>query len=763
MSPLRPPALSRRCIGCVLALAAACAANPDSRKQAYFTSGNRYLASSRFEEAIIQYRNAIEIDPKFAPARVKLGEAYLRAGDPAKALAQYVRAADLLPADVSVQLKAGGLLLAARRYDEARARADSVLERDPRSAGAHILRGNAVASLRDFEGGVAEIEEALRLDPAKSVAYASLGGMQLARGRRQEAEDAFKKALALAPQSIEAHLAVANFYWNIERPDDARRTLEAALKLQPDHVLVNRGLAALAISSGHPEDAEQYLRRTASPTSPESVLALADYYLAMKRPRDAVDRLGTLRPDRRVKAAVDERLVRAYVMNGETGRAHALADEMIKRNPKDATARLVKGELLFGEGRREEALDAVRAAVAANPKDASAQFLLGKVYAARGDIPAAQAAFTEVLKDNPRAASAQVELAKLHLASRQSDASVTAAQEALASAPQSVEARVVLIRGLLAKPDLRGAEREIDELARLYPGSAIVEVQRGLLLTARRQSKEARAAFIRALELAPGSFDALGGLTYLDLAAGDVAGARARLDGIIARGKASPAVLMLAARTCLAGRDVRSAEALLRRAIDAEPTLLTAYALLGQVYLLQNRLDDARREYTALAARQTNPVVPLTMIGLILQLQGDLSGAERQFEKVLSIDPDAAVAANNLAWLYASRGANLDIALQLARTARAALPDVPQVADTLGWVLVKRNLPDLAVEPLLDAAGREPRNAVFQYHLGTAYLKAGDTTRGRAALEHALVLDATFDGAEDARQTLRELPGQSKR
>ena len=67
------------------------------------------------DAAVLEYRNAVEKDPMFAPARVKLGDAYLRQGNIAGALAELVRAADLLPNDTDAQLKAGSLLYAAGR------------------------------------------------------------------------------------------------------------------------------------------------------------------------------------------------------------------------------------------------------------------------------------------------------------------------------------------------------------------------------------------------------------------------------------------------------------------------------------------------------------------------------------------------------------------------------------------------------------------------------------------------------------------------
>jgi Flp pilus assembly protein TadD len=102
----------------------------------------------------------------------------------------------------------------------------------------------------------------------------------------------------------------------------------------------------------------------------------------------------------------------------------------------------------------------------------------------------------------------------------------------------------------------------------------------------------------------------------------------------------------------------------------------------------------------------------------------------------------------------AEEGTNLDVALNRAQTAKAALPDDPDVNDTLGWVYVKRGLPALAVAPLEQAIQKKPTEPTYHYHLGLAYLKAGDKDRARPALERALRLSSSFQGAADAKRTL---------
>jgi Flp pilus assembly protein TadD len=178
------------------------------------------------------------------------------------------------------------------------------------------------------------------------------------------------------------------------------------------------------------------------------------------------------------------------------------------------------------------------------------------------------------------------------------------------------------------------------------------------------------------------------------------------------------------------------------------------------LYASQHRLEEARAEFDKLAeARPKFAVAGYTLSGMILQLQNKPAEARAKYEKVLAIDSRAPVAANNLAWIYAETGGNLDIALQLAQTAKGQLPERPEVNDTLGWLYYKKGLATLAVPPLRESVKSDPKNPIYQYHLGLAYAKNGDTANARQALTQALSLKPNFEGAEDARRVLASLAG----
>ena len=145
------------------------------------------------------------------------------------------------------------------------------------------------------------------------------------------------------------------------------------------------------------------------------------------------------------------------------------------------------------------------------------------------------------------------------------------------------------------------------------------------------------------------------------------------------------------------------------------------------------------------------------MAGVILEAQQRPEEARKHYEQALDLDPEMPVAANNLAWMYAESGENLDRALQLAQAATRRLPKNPAIQDTLGWVYYKKGLATLAIAPFQRSIELDPKNPVFHFHLGLAHLKNGEAPKARIALNRALALAPDFAGAAEAKQALASL------
>ena len=740
----------------------ACSRDPKVVKAKYVESGERYLAEGKLAEATLEYRNALQADPSDGDLRLKLADVYVQSGQGRKAAEEFIRAADLLVDRVDVQVRAGSILLVTGRFDDAKVRAEKALALDPRSVDSQILLANALAGLKDLKAAVAELEEAIKLAPDRSASYTNLGVIEVTRGKREAAELAFKKAIELDGRSAVAHLALGNFYWATGRQSAAVGELAKSLELEPDNVLVLRSMASFAVASNRFDEAETHLKKLVEVTKTrDATIALADFYIARSNEAAARNVLQPLSTASDGASAANIRLAALDHAAGRKSEAYQKLDAVIASDQTNLQALLVKTSMLLSDGRRDEALAPVQLAIKSHPESATAFFVLGRVQTARNQTDAAVAAFSETLRLNPRASGAQIALSRLHLVAGKAKESVSFAQEAVSANPGNPEARLALVRALVAKGDLKQADVELGTLSAEYPNVAAVRVQKGMVLVLKRDPR-ARAEFEAAIKSDPNSTEALGGLVALDLAAKQPAAALSRIKDRAEAPTASTGLLMLAARTYAATGDTQTAERFLRRIIEKDPSYLQAYSALGQLYLAQRRLDAALTEFEAMATRDPKPVAALTLAGIILQAQGKQSEAKAKFERVMQIDSSSPVAANNLAWITAESGGNLDVALQLAQTAQRGLPNAAEVADTLGFIYYKKDLFPQAIRAFRTTVEKEPARADYHYRLGLALAKSGDTAGARGHLTQALRLEPAFQQATEARSLLQTLEAQPK-
>ena len=370
----------------------------------------------------------------------------------------------------------------------------------------------------------------------------------------------------------------------------------------------------------------------------------------------------------------------------------------------------------------------------------------------------ARKALNDTLKLDPHSLPAQLELAEIHRSRDEIDSALQFAQQAADEHRDSVPARLTLIRILMIRAqDYPRAENELRNLLARAPNTAQAHALTGALSLARKDQASATRSFDRALELDPASAEALTGLVSIDLAHKNATVAAGRIERYLARRPPGPGPLLIAARLYGLIGDEKHLESTLKRVLDADSSNPEIYDLLGRFYVSHGRLKDAEKQFTEIARLEPRSVGAATMLGWLAYADRNFSGAREWWEKAVRIDSGAAAAANNLAWFYAQNDGNLDVALQLAQTARGKYPSRPEVNDTLGWVYCKKHLNSQAIFYLQQSVDSDPNNPVYQYHLGTAYAQNGEDAKARRLLERALELRKDFEGASDARKVLATL------
>jgi Flp pilus assembly protein TadD len=209
-------------------------------------------------------------------------------------------------------------------------------------------------------------------------------------------------------------------------------------------------------------------------------------------------------------------------------------------------------------------------------------------------------------------------------------------------------------------------------------------------------------------------------------------------------------------------KDYSAAEAALKKAVGLNKNNTDAFIKLGQAQAGRGAVDEAIATYQNGSSANPKEAGFYVVSGELYETKHDLEKAKSAYQTALQLKPEDAVASNNLAYVLLETGANPDLALQLAQTARRGMPTNSNVADTLGWAFyqkgVYRSAIDMFQEAIkLSAKNKEPDNATYHYHLGLAYAKAEQPALARQHLERVLKLDPKYSDADDVRKQLAQL------
>ncbi len=137
-------------VACVGALAASCSRDPKAQRDSHFQKGETYFKDGKLSEAAVEFRTALQYDPRMGVAYSRLGEIAEKREDGSGAYQAYIRAADLMPTDIAAQIRAANYLMAARQFEDARTTALKAVALDPKNVEALILVGNASAGLNNL-------------------------------------------------------------------------------------------------------------------------------------------------------------------------------------------------------------------------------------------------------------------------------------------------------------------------------------------------------------------------------------------------------------------------------------------------------------------------------------------------------------------------------------------------------------------------------------------------------------------------------------
>jgi FimV-like protein len=183
--------------------------------------------------------------------------------------------------------------------------------------------------------------------------------------------------------------------------------------------------------------------------------------------------------------------------------------------------------------------------------------------------------------------------------------------------------------------------------------------------------------------------------------------------------------------------------------------------MLGALYAQKKNYPAALEQIRKAEAAKGRSEQILFQKATLLHAMGKKKEAEIEYQNLLRIAPNHAMALNNLAYLYTDNSNNLNQAYLYATRAFMLAPQNDYVRDTVGYVLLKKGKTDQGMNMLKKAAVGSPNNPNILYHLALAYKESGDPARAAESLQRALSL-GDFPESREARALLDTIKKNGK-
>ena len=512
----------------------------------------------------------------------------------------------------------------------------------------------------------------------EAAAYQDFGLIFLAAKRKDLALRAFQRGLVYSPDSPQLAVLLAQMHLESGEPDKALKFVESLMKLKPAGREIYDLFAQVLISLKREKEIiprfESFAK--ADPKNVGLQYSLADRYRAVGKTKEADDLLTKL-----IDIQPD--------LQGFAG----LFSNLLKQKKSEELLKLL--EKVSGRLKREDAVRPQIEVIAADPEYAVKLIDTGLVMLSEKPPKLERAGWAVLMR--------------LAVALHRVDKTIELLRWSIKENPDPLLYRELAIR-LSDSGKNDDAEKTVAEMFAKFPNER--NTQSLLLLGQIRLRSNKQAQAVEALQEA----------RKLEPA-----------DPIVNR--------VLAFALSQAGK-VDDAIALLRESLKNEPTNPDLNGSLGSILTTAGRNDEAIAFWKALLDKFPNNEdvnrVARSSLSIIYTNLGDFAKGEAELELLFAKNPDDVGVNNDLGYLYADQGKNLEKAEEMIRKAVSGDDENTAYLDSLGWVLFKRGkFKEAAIHLEKAVKLLTTEDATMHDHLGDVYFELKEREKAKIAWQKA--------------------------
>ena len=785
-------------VGLIILLAGC--GSPETKKMKFYEKGKSLFEKGDYVRARLELKNAIQIDPRFADAYCMLGTIEMQKGNLQNAYDMFTKTVDIAPGNLKAQQQLGTIYLAARQPEKAMEKAELVLKADPKNEDGLLLKGATLLVEKKIDAAISHLETLKKQGMKNPQLFLLASQAYLQKNEPGQAEGVLKDGIGLNPKSIALNLRLARLYAGEKRFDDAVPIFQRIIGLEPDQASHRLALAELYWESGKADRATEVLNAlTAQMKGEERWAQVATFYVRKGRIDNAEQELKKGIEENKKSYPLRLALSDFYLAEGRTDQALAVLKECLtlSRDPADPGVLQAKNRLARIHFAREEVDEAeryVQEIISENSKDVEAHFQKGLIHMQRGEPNDAVAEFRGVLNEDSSSVPAHLRLAEALVSAGEMKLAAEDLQKALKENPSSLElqraiGRIHGVQGefqwteeyfrklkaahpqdlgvmgdladlFLLSGDLKKAEAEYGEIKRKAPQASLGYERLGSLYLREGKVSQAAQELEEGLRIFPQSAEIYGLLVEARVRLGRQDLTLALADERLKKDPEDAFDWNLKGSTLGLQKNYPKAEEALRKAIGLRPLWPRPRTNLAGFLSAQKKWDEAVKVLEDGVNANPEGITALRSLGQVYCLKGDFAKAMETYEKVLKLRPNLWAASNDLAFVLAERAKStrdLDRALVLGQKAMGLQPKETQVLDTVGWVHYKRGEAGQAVDLIGKAQAQAPTDAMINFHMGMALVKAGKPEAGKKFLSKALENGESFYGREEAQAAMKRL------
>lgn len=709
--------------------------------------------------AVEAYAKAVALSPKYLPTRSALIDTLLAKGDLAAAIEQIDALKKALPAHPESRFyEAQGAFLVGD-FGKARELIVQLLGIAPANVRLLQFAGAVELQLNSLLQAEIHLSKALSSMPELPKARRLLARTYLRSGQPAKALSTLRPILDGTSVDSESLTLAAEAYLQTGDTGKSEGFFRRAAKLTPGDSRIRTALALTDLAKGHADTALAELQSIA--TSDKGSLAdMAMINVRLRRNEldgalKAVAALEQKQPDKPLAANLRGQIL---VLRQDLDGARKSFEQALAKDPVYFPAVVNLATLDLRDNRPDAAQSRYEALLKVEPKHWQALMALAALRLNQG------AARPEVTQLIDRAIQASIGEATPHLmlvdyllASKDPKAAVTAAQAGLAAMPNDPHVLDGLGRAQLAAGERLQAISSFDKVVTLRPTSPQPLLRLADAYLQNNDYDAAERSLKRALGISPDLRAAQRGMIRLAVRSKNPERA-IQVAREVQKQRPGEATGYLFEGDVYAGlHHWDDAAAALRRGVEvARPGILPA-----RLHFMLNaakkpaEADKFAAEWLKLHPKDTGF---LFYIGSAAFAANDFDQAERRNQEVVNIDPQNALAYNNLAWLLMKQ--KKPGALPMAIKAAAIAPREPTVLDTLAQAQAEENQLAKAVETAERVVTLAPEAPLYRLNLAKLYVKSGQKQKAKTELSRLAQLGAKFNGQSEVTSLLKGLADQ---